>query len=491
MPHDADTGGGAHGLRRRAVSGTKWSAVGQGISIVLTFGRLAILSRILRPSDFGLMAMTVVVVTLGQFLSDAGFSAVIVQRKEITREQVSTLYWLNVLAGLIVLALFVGCVPLIMMYFGEPELLPVLLWSAPVFLVYAFGQQPRFLLRREMRFSSLALVDVGVAIVSTVAGVLLALDGAGVLSLVWSNLLGVVVATLALNVLVWPRWRPLLRFRWSDISEFVSFGLFQLGERLVAYWGWQWDKIIIGRILGSKVLGIYSLGYRLALFPLQTINPVFNQVTFPVFSRIQDDDRALRRGYLFVIRTLSLVMMPIYAGMIATGDLIVVVLLGEQWAASGPVLRILAGLGFLYTSGNPFGNLLLAKGRADLGFYLNLLVLVVYGVAAWIGSGFGATGVAWALLIVQFTLLFPVGCYLRYVVVGMTVGEFLGAVAPYLALSFLMIGELLFLRSLVSLGSSVELALCVSAGAVFYGALVLLFQRDFVALVIKTIRNRE
>lgn len=487
---EAEPAGGGS-LRKKAVTGTKWSFVSKILNILLQLGSLSVLSRLLVPEDFGLLAIAMVVVTFGQIFSDAGISAAIVQRGTSSREELSSLYWLNVLGGVSVTLVYLLCIPVVEAFFVEPRLRELLLWLAPIFIFTAFGQQSRLLLEREMKFRAISIIETLNAVIAAAVAIGLATLGFGVLSLVWSSLASAALGACMLNLVCWRRWRPRMHFRGADVTPVLRFGLFQMGEKFLNYWGWQWDKIIIGLTLGSQLLGFYSLAYRLALYPIQTINPVLNRVTFPLFSKVQRDDAKLRGGFLFIIRSLSMVTMPIFAGVLVTSDLVVEVLLGAQWTASGPILSVLAILGFFFTIGNPIGSLLLAKGRADIGFYMNVWMTVTYGAAAWIGSRFGVVGVAWALVVAQALLVFPIGFPVRFRLVGMRALEFVGAFAPFLAMSLAMAGGVWALRRSAGLdGGVTELVVAGAAGAVLYLGQVLVFQRGFVKEVLRTARNR-
>ena len=162
--------------------------------------------------------------------------------------------------------------------------------------------------------------------------------------------------------------------------------------------GQQLDKILIGALMGPTSLGYYDLAYRLVIRPFQMINPIFTRVGFPVFSRVQDDLERLRKGFLHLLEVIVAVLAPVYVAMIALAGPIIHVQLGPDYDPSIRLLRILSLLGLLLGIGNPVGSVVLARGRADVAFYLNVLRLGVFATAIVIGARYGMEEIAWGLV---------------------------------------------------------------------------------------------
>jgi O-antigen/teichoic acid export membrane protein len=183
--------------------------------------------------------------------------------------------------------------------------------------------------------------------------------------------------------------------------------------------------------LGATPLGYYDMASRLVLRPYQVINPVFTRVAFPVFSAVQKDRDRLRKGYLELMEVLTGLTIPIYLGMMALASPFVLVQLGEKFAPSIPLLQILAIMGLAFALSSPAGSLILACGRADIGFYLNVLRTTTILIGIWVGAHWGLTGIAWAMVLVVTAVMFPVHAYVRWKLVHMTLGEFLKATLPF------------------------------------------------------------
>jgi O-antigen/teichoic acid export membrane protein len=224
----------------------------------------------------------------------------------------------------------------------------------------------------------------------------------------------------------------MLHFVPRECRRFLRFGVYQMGERTLNLAGQHVDKLVIGILMGPVPLGYYDAASRLVQRPYQIINPVFTRVAYPVFSSVQKDRDRLRKGYLELMEVLSGLTIPVYAGMLALATPFILVQYGAKFLPTADLLGILciAGLGFAITS--PAGSLILACGRADVGFYLNVLRTALVLAGIWIGSRWGTTGIAWSLVVVVVTVMFPVHAYVRRRLVGMTLREFMATIWPYL-----------------------------------------------------------
>lgn len=418
-------------LRRRATSGARWTGTSTALKILTQFVQLAILARVLRVEDFGIMAMVNVVLAFGQTFVDAGVSNALIHYRDARREELSSLYWLNVLAGVAVCILMWFAAPLAAAIYRQPSLVDLLRAASVIFVVGPVGQQFQALLERDLRFRRLSIIEITAQIAGATTGIVLALRGYGVWSLVWANVLQVGIKTVLLTVVGWSTWRPMLRFVPAECRRFLHFGLFQMGERTVSLLGQHLDKIVIGILMGPKSLGYYELAYRLVARPYQTINPIFTRVAFPVFSAVQKDRDRLRKGYLELIEMLGAIMVPLHIGLFALAPVFVRVQLGPDYEPTIPLLRILSIVGLTFSLTSPAGSLLLACGRADLGFYINVMRTVLIFAGIWIGSRFGLEGIAWALVIVITVFMFPTHVAVRRRLVGMTLREFVARLLPF------------------------------------------------------------
>lgn len=381
-------------LKDAALRGGSWSAIAQVVTVTLQMLQMIVLARLLRPEDFGLVAMCTVVLGFARTFQDMGVSNAIIHRQDVSRDELSTLYWTNVLVGTVVTLALGLAAPAVAAFFEEPRLTVLTLWLSLSLLFTSLGQQFAILLQKHLRFRALAFVRVFSVLVGTVVAIGTASLGQGAFSLVWGQLTTALAMSLGLAAVGIRSWCPCVHFRIADLRRYLSFGLYQVGERCVNYYATSIDTILIGRLLGSEVLGVYNIAYNLIVVPLRGINPILTKVAFPIMARKQHDDRALRRGYTEMVRFLSFVTVPMLAGLALTAPLFVPVVFGAHWSSAIPIVQVLSIVGILKSLGNPIGSVLLAKGRADIGFKWNLFVAAVNTLVFFVAAHFSLLTVA-------------------------------------------------------------------------------------------------
>ena len=395
-------------LKQHAVSGARWNTSAVAVATILQALTLVLLARYLLPEDFGLMAMVMIVIGFAQFYSDAGISAAIIHRQDATAEQLSSLYWLNILAGILVFILIWILTPVVVLLFNEQRLSALIHTINFTFLIIPWGKQFEILLQRDLRFGNLAKIQSLSLVISTAVTIGAAYFGSGVWALVWGQLSLAISTTV---MLVWTGlryYRPLFHFQRRDLEGYLEFGLYQMGERSLNYFSERLDQIILGNFLGAQVLGYYNFAFNLAILPLNKINPIINKVAFPVFAAVQDDPPRLQKGYIKITKMIATINLPALIGFAAVCPLAIPLLFGNQWQSSIELTQILCVVAVFRSIGNPVGNLLLAKGRADLGFGWNFLLFLASVPAIYAGVRLGgAKGAAVALLLLQLVMQLP------------------------------------------------------------------------------------
>ncbi|HEX6631666.1 MAG TPA: MOP flippase family protein [Gemmatimonadaceae bacterium] len=400
------------GLRHQAASGARWTLLATIIAAGTQLLQVVVLARLLEPREFGLMAMVLIVIGFAQAYTDLGISAAVVQRHDTTAAQLSSLYWLNLATGAVVCALLWAVSPLVVRLFDEPQLTHLLRVLSLMFLIVPAGKQFEMLLQREMRFRTLAAEGISGAVAGTIVAIGGALSGWGVWSLVAGYLVTGVVRTLVLVVLGLRIHRPALHFRRADLRGFVGFGAYQMGERTVNFATQRLDQLIAGSLLSAVALGLYNFAFNLTAQPMSRINPDATKVALPALSRVQESPERLRRGYLDMLRLITIVNAPVLLGLAAVAPQLVPVVFGAQWLASVPLLQLLALVTLSRAIGNPMGSLMLARGRADLGFWWAMAVGVLQAPCLYLSAREGGlVGMAGALLALQ-VLMQPIAYFL-------------------------------------------------------------------------------
>jgi O-antigen/teichoic acid export membrane protein len=438
------------------------------------------------------MAMIMVVLNFARVFTDMGISNAIIHRQDTTRDQLSSLYWLNIFAGLAVFLIIILCAPLIVSFYREPRLEELIPCAALSLIVMPFGQQFQILLQKELSFDCLAKQDITATAVGVMVSILTALAGHGVFSIIWGELAHSAAKTAMLIKVGWSSWKPGFHFARRDLKNYLDFGLYQMGERSINYLSANIDYILIGRFLGKDVLGVYRIAYELVVMPLMRINPVLTRVAFPVFSIKQDDDPALRRGYLELTKIIAYLTLPLIVGLAVVAPVFVPVAFGEGWEGSVVLIQILAAVGVIKALFNPCGSIFLAKGRADIGFWLNVFVATVNTLVFLAAVKHGVYAVAWCYLGLSISYV-PIIWTLLKRVIGLDIFDYLKTLIGPAAISAAMgaVTCLLFYLLQSEMTSLQLLILLTAAGGALYAALCLIFEKQYFLGLIQMILNRN
>jgi O-antigen/teichoic acid export membrane protein len=394
-------------LKKQAVSGVKWTSIASIINAVLQLIQLIILTRILNPTDFGLMALVTMVIGFSEMFIDIGVSNAIIYKQEITTKQLSSLYWINIIIGIIFFILLILFAPFISEYYENEKLNPLIQLVAITFLIKPWGQQYMVILQKELNFNKIAKTDVVSKFISFVVIISLAFLNFGVYSLAIGSIVFSIFTTIGYNLYGRSFYKPQLYFKIKDIEDFLKFGLYQMGEKTINYFSSQFDTILIGKLLGIETLGIYNVAKNLVTKPSSIINPIITKVSFPLMAKINNDIIKLKEVFLRMVNYLSMVNFPIYFLLATLAKPVVSLLFGNNWNSTIPIIQILSFTYLLRSIGNPSGSLLLSRGKAKTAFYWNLIIFILYPISVIIGSLWGIIGISWSTLVLQMLLLIP------------------------------------------------------------------------------------
>lgn len=379
----------------------------------LQFAQVAVLARLLAPADFGLMAMVLMVMAFIQVFTDLGVSNAIIHHQNIHENQLSSLYWVSVVMGLILaLGLIASSGIISSKIFKQPEMQPILkLLSASIFLS-AISQQLRVMAEKSLRFEVLAKIEV----VSSVIGFLSAIGWAFLSPSVYALVAGVLFKGVTQTLLLWllaaDGWRPKFRLNLGEVKPFLKFGGYMMANNFINSFNAQADILIAGRLFPAATLGIYTLPRSLCLSVAGAINPVITRVGLPVMAKAQDDKALLRLIYLKTMRMTASINFPIYILMAVFSKEVVCIIFGSNWAESAPLLVFLAVWGLFRSCLNPVGSLLLAIGKANLSFKWNLSLLIFVPPALWVGGHWGIVGLALMQTVLTISLMIPAWYFL-------------------------------------------------------------------------------
>jgi lipopolysaccharide exporter len=469
-------------LKQKAINGTKWTSISTVSLVLMQVIQLVVLTRLLDSSAFGLMGMVLVIIGFAEAFMDMGISNAIIYRQDLTRERLSSLYWLNIFVGIILFGVIWLSIPLIVLLFDEPKLSELMPWVAFIFLITPIGQQFQALLQKELKFNLIAKIEILSSVISTTIAIFTACLGFGVFSLVWGQLANSTIKAILFSMLGWHLCRPRLYFNLSNLEGFLSFGLYQMGERVINYFNTRVDQIIIGRFLGANILGLYTLAFNIINLPSSKINPIINKVTFPLFSKMQTQHERLKFNYFKVLSLISLINFPIFFGLFVTAPVLIPTIFGEKWDSSVILVQILCGVGLLRSIGNPIGPLLMAKGRADLAFKFNAIKMITQIPGIMLGVYFdGIFGVSIVYLILQ--VFYTIGSYLFLIkgVLGPCLKPYIKSILPALLMSSTMAFFVWFIGNFISEFPNVTILIIqILSGILIYLIMILNTKNEFI-----------
>ena len=381
-------------LRGHAVRGGVAQTLAEGLLVLIRFGYLIVLARLLTPRDFGLVAMALAFTELFECVRSAGLPVAIVQQGEVSQTEASTVFWVNAGLSLAVLLLFWFGSPVLAGFYGEESLI----WIAPALAAAGFvdglGSQHQALLRRQMRFVPLALSRIGASIASRLLAVGAALYGAGPWALVVQRF---ALATLLCGA-VWLvcAWRPGLPRRGESARDLLTFGGFAAGAAFVRSLSRRLVDVLIGRFIGTASLGLYGRAYTLLNLPLEINGPI-GSVATAALSRVQSEPDRYRAFYRKALLPTISVGMPLVLFLFLEAEVAVLTFLGPQWTEVVPVFRWLVPAAFVSTFTRSARWLQISSGRADREFRWWLIELPVQLGALCIGLPYGLVGAAIAV----------------------------------------------------------------------------------------------
>jgi PST family polysaccharide transporter len=364
------------------------------------------LARLLSPKDFGLQGMVVLITNFLALVQDAGLAMATIQRLEVTHEQTSTLFWINVGFGTILATLCAASAPLLVAFYHEPRLYWIVVVSGATFIFNGLAAQHGALLTRSMRFVTQAKIGVLSLFVGSVTGIVMALFGCHYWSLVGMAIVSSIVGT----ALVWLAvpWVPGPPRRKCGVRSMLRFGGLATCNSFVVFLAWNAEKILLGRFWGADALGLYGRAYQLVTLPVQQLNGAIGGVAFPALSRIQHDAERLARSFLTAYSMLTSLTIPITITCALFAEEIVGIVLGDKWMAAAPIFRLLAPVAVVFTMGNPLSWLITSTGRIGRALAVRTATapLMILGIV--LGMNHGPTGVALGYSLAMTVVLIPV-----------------------------------------------------------------------------------
>ena len=475
-------------LRSLVRSAVLWRSGSQIVGQLITWASTFLVIRILSPSDYGLYAMTSVVLVLLSLMNGYGLANALIQKRDATPHMLRQLFGMLIVLNVALAMLQILAAPLVASYYGQPDVAPLLRAQAMIYLTNPFLALSYAVLSRRMDFRRQAQVNLASGLLSAVAALGGALGGLGVWTLVLAPLVGFGSRALGMTIAAGTFIRPSFDFK-------GAWGLAQYGG-IVAIGQFFWfvqtqaDIVIAGRAFDPHLLGIYTTSLFLTQMFVTKFVPPINEVAFSAYAKVQDDPKAMAHGFLKAVRVLMLIGMPFCLGLAATAEPMVHVVLGEKWEETAPVIALLGFAMPFMTLQVLFGPATNAAGRPGIYTRTTIVGAVLLPLAFLVGVQWGVTGIALAWL-AGYPALVAISSLWVLPVLGIRPAEFLRALAPPVLAGVAMFLGVRGLDTLVAaLPSFARLTILVAAGGAIYGLWLLLFARERLAELFDLARRR-
>ncbi len=398
-------------LAVRASVGLRWGAFNQGTQQVVRLAVQIVLTKLLAPSDFGAMALALVVINVGTLLGALGFAQALVQRQQITRRHVAVAFTTSGLCGLVLMVVVFATAGTIATWFSEPELGPLLRVLSVMFLLRGFEGVPNSMLVRRLFIRDFVLSSTIATAAGAAVGVVMAIANAGL----WSLAGMAVTESFVATSLAWMFatragvWRPQLSMHLATLKDLLGFSIAASGTRLLIVAQGSIDSIVVGRQLGADALGQYSLGYRFLFLPLDRLLDAIGGVLEPVLATLQDERARFQDTLMRVERYVCALYVPLTLGTAVVAHDLVLVVFGPQWLPAVPALQILSLNGLRLalvrlhayaceSRGHPRAGLIVIGAQVALGAPASIIAARFSIV--WVAIAFTVTG--WIVVPLSF-----------------------------------------------------------------------------------------
>lgn len=463
-------------IARRVRSAVYWRSGSQIVAQLVMWASTFLVIRLLDPADYGLFAMTQIVLSLMSLMNGYSFTGSLVQAESIDSRRTAQVFGMLILMNFGLAAAQFLLAPFAAAYFRQPIVADMLRVQSVLHLFTPFIMMPQALLSRTIDFRTQARVNLMAALIAAIVAPTCAWAGLGVWTLIAAPI--ALFGSRAIGLAIVGRWWIWPSFRFGGAGATLAFGGTMLVSDLFWFIQTQADVFIAGRVLDAHRLGLYTTALFLSQILASKFVPALNEVAFPAYARMQADRAAVAWSFAKSVRLIMLAAMPFSLGLAVTAEPLVLTVLGGKWAEAAPIVRVLGlampfvTLQILYA---PATN---ALGRPGIPARVSFAGAVIMPAAFLIGVRHGPVGMAWAWAI-GFPLLTLVATILSLPVIGVRAGDLLRAIRPAAVAGLLMAAGVLAIDSLLPpLAAAGRLAILVGTGGLLYAAALLLFARD-------------
>lgn len=362
-------------LRKKSIYGILWSFTENVGVRVLSISTYFILAKILGPSAFGLVALTNTFVFISEVFVEQGFTAAIVQKKGLSQNHLASAFWGNILTGIVLFVLLYVSASSFAKVFDEAELTKLLQLHSASFIISSFSRVHIALLQKDFNFKKIALVRIIATAISCVTSIILAYKDFGAYSIVIQQIIFNLVQSVIFPFVT--NWKPNFSFSWILYKELFSFGSKVMVSRFIQTLSRNADSLFIGYFFGTNTLGFYSFAQKIFVTVSDLIDLTFTTTSFAAFSTLQDQKELLSKELAKYIEITAYASFPVFVSTILFISPAIMLVFGEKWVPSIPIVQILSVSGIIMSFYACFNSFLLGTGRANLSLKLRFFYFVV------------------------------------------------------------------------------------------------------------------
>jgi len=357
-------------IRKVILNGFFWSITNQ-ISITLVGLVISgVLSRLIKPAEFGIIAMVSMAIGFLNVIKDFGFGAALIHKKEVSDDEYSTVFWFNLIIGVALTAIVFIASPYIGDFFNEKEVEYVTKILSFTFIINSVGIVWSNRLLKEVAFKQIFYRSFISTIISGTCAIILALNNYGVWALVAQVYTALIINTF-LNYLH-VKWLPSFVIKKKYVRHLVQFGIPLLADQSINYWVRNIDNLLVGKVFGKNTLAYYNKAYTLMLLPVEQLTSTLTKVLFPSFALIQDDRPQIANIYLKISRVIAFIAFPVMISLSMLAKPLILIVYGKNWTPVIPIFEVLSILGMFQALGALSGDIYLSLGETKLMFKVGL-----------------------------------------------------------------------------------------------------------------------
>ncbi len=386
------------------LSGLRWTIIATGINFIIGLLQTALLARLLEKTEFAWIAIAAVFINIGTQIQNTGINTALIQRPENTHAQLSSLYWLNQMIGVVLLLLGFTFAWLIGNWYQSTSLTNIFVLYSFIFIVNGLGVQYKAILQKNFRFQEMAVIETIATLGGFIVALWLAWQGWGAASLIISYLVRSIIETIGSLYIGKRIFMPTWYFQWKDVKIYGNFSAILTLERLVTHFVSQLDILLISKWLGMEAAGVYDVFKRVLMRPSVLLNISMERVLLPVLSKLQYNKEQLGKTYFNLLNLSLSIHLPIYLLAIILAPWLVEWYFGVSWNIYTPVFQWMCGLVLVFALFNPVESLLLAIGRIQIQLFLYLIMAPLLTIFIYVSSQYGLAKTIAFIIVIQLII---------------------------------------------------------------------------------------